>query len=406
MSTQPSTKIRLPAIDGQRHYYVVGKGNNSRLVLAALKQRPWLVPAAERRMARGHKLFVWEMYRNKKRFKRNVVCNHLEGNAALVTKKGLYHTMREYGVDIMPQTFHVADDQPGAYEAFVRAFRANDGRNLWILKPASFSNRGFGIRVSNSMDEIDSVLKSQARTDANCAGWIVQKYIEDPLLVFGRKFDIRVFVLVVTDRKANGVHGYVHTTANYVRTSSERYTLAASKLSNRFMHLTNDGVQKKSAKYGKFEQGNKLTMHEFLDHLVSRGKCAPDWLDAGLWPTIHRHVVHTILASQGKLNPHARRNSFELLGYDFMVDANLDVWLIEVNSNPCLDLCCRHLERELPLLIEDTLQVALDYVLPPPTATSSQRRVTALETMRLRRHGFKKLVSPPSTPPTTPETND
>lgn len=32
-----------------------------------------------------------------------------------------------------------------------------------------------------------------------------------------------------------------------------------------------------------------------------------------------------------------RKNSFEVLGYDFMVDQDLRVWLIEINSSPAMD---------------------------------------------------------------------
>lgn len=34
---------------------------------------------------------------------------------------------------------------------------------------------------------------------------------------------------------------------------------------------------------------------------------------------------------------HNRKNTFEFFGYDFMVDENLKVWLIEVNSSPSME---------------------------------------------------------------------
>ncbi len=88
-------------------------------------------------------------------------------------------------------------------------------------------------------------------------GWIVQQYMQDPLLVSGRKFDIRCYCLLTL---VNGDLSAYFFRDMYVRTSSKKYSL--SKLSDREAHLTNDAVQKGSKMYGKFEYGNKLTMED------------------------------------------------------------------------------------------------------------------------------------------------
>ena len=46
-----------------------------------------------------------------------------------------------------------------------------------------------------------------------------------------------------------------------MRTSSREYNVKS--LDNKFIHLTNDAVQKKGQEYGKFENGNKLNFIEF-----------------------------------------------------------------------------------------------------------------------------------------------
>mmetsp|Transcript_5589 Transcript_5589/g.5105 ORF Transcript_5589/g.5105 Transcript_5589/m.5105 type:complete len:94 (+) Transcript_5589:777-1058(+) len=56
-----------------------------------------------------------------------------------------------------------------------------------------------------------------------------------------------------------------------------------------------------------------------------------------------------------------RKNSFEILGYDFMVDTDLKVWLIEVNSSPSMDLSTHVTERLVKLVLGDLVKVIVDY---------------------------------------------
>jgi len=45
-------------------------------------------------------------------------------------------------------------------------------------------------------------------------------------------------------------------------------------------------------------------------------------------------IIDTILATKGGLNPSKRKHCFELFGYDFLIDEDFRIWLIEVNTNP------------------------------------------------------------------------
>jgi D-alanine-D-alanine ligase-like ATP-grasp enzyme len=42
------------------------------------------------------------------------------------------------------------------------------------------------------------------------------------------------------------------------------------------------------------------------------------------------------------------KSCFELFGYDFMIDENKKVWLIEVNTNPCIEESSQLLKGLIP----------------------------------------------------------
>ena len=90
--------------------------------------------------------------------------------------------------------------------------RSNAERNYWIVKPAAGSNQGDGIRVlggDDVVEQLQRIISSGGEDDVQGGrggnrgwkqfGWIVQKYIERPLLVHGRKFDLRCYVLLVLE---------------------------------------------------------------------------------------------------------------------------------------------------------------------------------------------------------------
>lgn len=60
-----------------------------------------------------------------------------------------------------------------------------------------------------------------------------------------------------------------------------------------------------------------------------------------------------------------RVSCFEVFGYDFMVDeVDCKPWLIEVNTNPCLEESSPLLEQLLPRMIDDAFELTLDKMFP------------------------------------------
>jgi tubulin monoglycylase TTLL3/8 len=68
--------------------------------------------------------------------------------------------------------------------------------------------------------------------------WVVQKYIENPLLIMNRKFDIRVWVLVAN---WNPLQIYLYHDC-YIRFSATDYN--PKNVTNMFIHLTNNSISK------------------------------------------------------------------------------------------------------------------------------------------------------------------
>lgn len=63
-----------------------------------------------------------------------------------------------------------------------------------------------------------------------------------------------------------------------------------------------------------------------------------------------------------KLNPNRRSQCFEIFGYDFIIDAEFNTWLIEANTNPCLEESSQLLKMLLPRMLNDAFKLTVDVI--------------------------------------------
>lgn len=76
-------------------------------------------------------------------------------------------------------------------------------------------------------------------------------------------------------------------------------------------------------------------------------------------------ILETIKSVESKINQNNRKYCMELFGYDFILDQDMKPWLIEVNTNPCLEESSGLLKILLPRMLDDALKLTVDLVFPP-----------------------------------------
>ena len=65
------------------------------------------------------------------------------------------------------------------------------------------------------------------------------------------------------------------------------------------------------------------------------------------------------------MNPNRRRDVFELFGYDFLIDEDFRIWLIEVNTNPYFGVANDYIADLLPKMMDDMFKITVDPIYPP-----------------------------------------
>ncbi|XP_064605449.1 tubulin polyglutamylase TTLL7-like [Liolophura sinensis] len=211
---------------------------------------------------------------------------------------------------------------------YAKDLKAKKKYRTFIVKPPNGS-QGHGIGLYRNVEKIPPN-----------EPYIVQEYIDKPLLIEGYKFDLRIYVLVTS---CDPLRIFLYKDG-LVRLSTEKYLPPQENNLNRlFMHLTNYSINKHNEFYEKgstTETGSKRSIQFFNDYLRRN-----DYDVVLLWKNISDLIIKTMVVSMPHVlhayrmcRPGATANSdsvcFEVLGFDVIIDRKLRPWLLEINRSP------------------------------------------------------------------------
>eukprot|EP00035_Acanthoeca_spectabilis_P039475 m.62553 g.62553 ORF g.62553 m.62553 type:complete len:767 (+) comp9616_c0_seq1:366-2666(+) len=319
-------------------------------------------------------------------------------------EKGHYTRCMNFAVSLMPggyenvtfwpDTWVIPDEMDAVQRSMEQVTKKHSGKGsppIWIVKPEG-GMQGTDIFLVDGFE----MLVDKMKTRWTSGDWVVQEYILNPLLVDGLKFDLRLYVTLIS---LDPLKVYIcreglarFCTKPYVPPNPRKLVQVNNDL---MAHLTNYSQQKKSEKFvfagpGALQENNsssKRPMSVLLKQLRSKGLTAPNgqsFDENSFWDKIEECVGATITAMMPVLRVSYARyfqctseelsskpcQAFQILGVDVMLRDDFSPILIEVNNSPSLNL-----SQEMPA------NATFSNDLPPI------------------KKGKKKAFRPPSPPP-------
>ncbi|CAM9175154.1 unnamed protein product, partial [Sphacelaria rigidula] len=149
----------------------------------------------------ARKLAPWQKvnhFRNSKELcRKDLMLKNLKKRRATLLSQG--DLTEAHGYNFFPVSFELPKD----YALFVEEFRDTGG--IWIMKPSG-SAEGRGIFMFSKLMDVKAWARpyqsrNMRRNDpTNPGSFVVQRYVSNPFLVGGKKFDLRLYLLVTSFR--------------------------------------------------------------------------------------------------------------------------------------------------------------------------------------------------------------
>jgi hypothetical protein len=295
--------------------------------------------------------------------------NHIPGNEHMGNKDEMVQQVRDYGAyyegrgecfdpwKFLPYTLNMGREEHCL--ELVQHLKDVSQNINWIRKIARNSHNAEGVDVVNEAvaTEILDAVKGGELCGETLTEYIVQQYIPDPLLVYGRKFDFRVYMLIVSmDPFIVLYHD------GFLRVSLYTYDQGASET---MAHVTNtqlakDMLEARNATAEEWEetmQSQMWTFPTFEEYMQEAGLVDSGWLDDFLRPVMKQKMLH--LARMHFPTLMQLTNAFEIFGIDFLFDSSLNLWFLESNVSPAMQATTKEKGELQSTIVKDMTDLVL-----------------------------------------------
>jgi len=305
--------------------------------------------------------------------------NHIPGHFSLNRKDTIAENAMNYGkkFEDRPQCFShqkyfpetwLLYKQDSCLDFFRRINHPDHLKNKeertiqYIKKVAVGSHRGIGVTPLGEADE--EALQIEYKHGALCGTierlMIVQHYIPNPLLLEGRKFDFRMYMVIGSSNPLMVFYhdGFLRVSLyDYDEETTDKKVLLTNLALNKEIY---DDAAKGKLSMGKSQEELKLAQQWSFDRLQNylletKVIDDPNWLDNYLRPEFKKAMIHLVRMSSHTFLKAS--SAYEFYGVDFMLDQNLTLWFIEANSGPALDGYSQPMEKFIVKMLKDHFEI-------------------------------------------------
>ena len=221
----------------------------------------------------------------------------------------------------MLETYSYPKEKQEIIEKFSKYSLKNDN-DVWMIKPTMGS---LGLKISILTNYSDIKLKN----------YLITKYLYNPHLIKGYKYDLRFHGLVSTIKP---LKLYLYN-EGLVRLASEKYNFSVSDPHNKYSFLTNLFINKKNKKQFIYPKNMKNMEDSNLWNLDTFQKyCARNNINyEKLYSEVGDIFIKMMITVREKIIDNIEKtnlqysNFYHLIGFDIILDENLKPYLLETN---------------------------------------------------------------------------